>query len=62
MEKAMQKIPDTYRLPFSMFVSGYKYHEIAYACETPIGTVKTLIYLARKLLKQELAEYQPTIG
>jgi len=54
---ALGKLPDEYYVPFSMYFEGFKYHEIADHLEIPIGTVKTRIHVARKLLKKSLKPY-----
>lgn len=38
------------RIPFKMFIEGYKYNEIAQNLGVKIGTVKSRIFLARKKL------------
>lgn len=48
---AIQQLPDEYRTPFSMHVSGYKYNEIADHMGLPLGTVKSRIHFARKALQ-----------
>lgn len=55
--KALKGIEENYRMPFVMYFEGYKYHEIADHLHIPIGTVKTRIHMARKLLKDELRAY-----
>ncbi len=47
-----------YRVPFSMFVAGYKYAEIAQHMGLPLGTVKSRIFLARKKLQAILSDYR----
>ncbi len=42
---------EDYRQPFSMYVAGYKYEEIAEKMNIPLGTVKSRIFFARKRLK-----------
>lgn len=54
---AMNDFPEEYRIPFNMFVAGYKYNEIAEKLDLPLGTVKSRIFCARKKLREELAEY-----
>ena len=44
-----------FRVPFSMFVAGYKYAEIAQRMGLPLGTVKSRIFLARKNCRQYLS-------
>ena len=41
-----------------MFVSGYKYHEIAEKMSLPLGTVKSRIFFARKKLQMSLKDYR----
>lgn len=42
--------------PFSLFIKGYKYEEIAAKLNLPMGTVKNRIFLARKELQAELKD------
>lgn len=55
--KTLSEFSDEYRVPFNMYVSGYKYHEIADKLGLPLGTVKSRIFFARKRLRMELADY-----
>lgn len=43
--KAINKLNDDFKIPFSMFLSGYKYNEIAEKLDVPLGTVKSRIFL-----------------
>lgn len=54
---AIESLSDELRHPFSMFLAGFKYKEIADALELPIGTVKSRIFFARKQLQTTLADY-----
>lgn len=54
---AIDKLNDTYKVPFLMHFNGFKYHEIADKLEIPIGTVKNRIHIARKELKYKLKNY-----
>jgi RNA polymerase sigma-70 factor (ECF subfamily) len=45
-----------------MNVEGYKYHEIAEELNIPIGTVKTRIFVARRILREQLASYGTEFG
>lgn len=40
------------RVPFELFLEGFKYQEIADQLQIPIGTVKTRIFTARKQLSK----------
>lgn len=48
---------DTYKVPFSMYLSGYKYQEIADEMSLPIGTIKSRIFSVRKQLRILLTDY-----
>ena len=48
-----------YSIPFRMYVSGYKYQEIADKMNIPLGTVKSRIFIARKKAQAYLTE-KPT--
>lgn len=56
---ALESLSDEYYVPFTMYFDGHKYHEIAEHLTIPIGTVKTRIHVARKLLKKSLHDYNP---
>lgn len=60
IQTALKSLSVEYYIPFTMYFEGYKYHEIADDLEIPIGTVKTRIHVARKLLKKKLANYDYT--
>lgn len=51
---AIQRLPDIFRNPFLMYYEGYKYNEIAGYLQEPLGTIKSRIHFARKLLKEEI--------
>ncbi|MDE6295421.1 MAG: sigma-70 family RNA polymerase sigma factor [Muribaculaceae bacterium] len=55
---AIQSFSDEYRIPFTMYVTGYKYSEIAEKMSLPLGTVKSRIFFARKRLQGMLAGYR----
>ena len=55
--EAINNFSDDLRLPFSMHVAGYKYHEIAEKLDMPLGTVKSRIFFARKRLQERFADY-----
>jgi RNA polymerase sigma factor (sigma-70 family) len=48
----VHQLPDIFRSPFIMYFNGYKYHDIATTLNEPLGTIKSRIHFARKLLKQ----------
>ncbi|KGN76270.1 RNA polymerase sigma70 [Porphyromonas macacae] len=51
---AIESLSDTLKEPFSMYISGYKYNEIAEALDIPLGTVKSRIFFARRELQEQL--------
>lgn len=55
---ALNSFSDDYRIPFNMFVAGYKYNEMAEAMNLPLGTVKSRIFFARKTLRKQLKDYR----
>ena len=50
-------LPQIFKLPFLLYFEGYRYHEIAYSLNEPLGTIKSRIHFARKLLKEQIARY-----
>lgn len=58
INKAISSFSDEYRIPFSMHVTGYKYHEIAKYMQLPLGTVKSRIFFARQKLQNILKDYR----
>ena len=56
--KAINSFTDEYKVPFSMHVAGFKYHEIAEKMELPLGTVKSRIFFARQRLQEMLKDYK----
>ena len=55
--KTIDELEDDYRIPFTMFLDGYKYKEIAEELDIPLGTVKSRIFFTRKKLEKSLSEY-----
>ena len=51
---AINHLDSELQQPFSMFVAGYKYNEIADKLQVPLGTVKSRIFFARKELQDSL--------
>lgn len=55
--KAVHTLPDIFRNPFMLYFDGYKYNEIASILKEPLGTIKSRIHFARKLLKEQLTRF-----
>jgi RNA polymerase sigma factor (sigma-70 family) len=55
IQAAIYHLPHIFRNPFMLYFEGYKYHEIAEMLKEPLGTIKSRIHFARKLLKEQLA-------
>ena len=56
--KAINGLNDELKVPFSMFLSGYKYNEIADKLNVPLGTVKSRIFFARQELQKVLKDFR----
>lgn len=52
--KEIEQLNDDYKVPFTRYYNGYKYEEIAQELHLPLGTVKSRIFLARKILMKAL--------
>lgn len=54
---AIQQLPEIFKTPFLLYFDGYKYNEIAEVLHEPLGTIKSRIHFARKLLKEQISRY-----
>ncbi len=54
LTKLIDTLEDDLRIPFLMHYRGYKYREIAEKFGMPLGTVKSRIFHARQLLKEQI--------
>jgi RNA polymerase sigma-70 factor (ECF subfamily) len=57
INRTIRSLEDDYRIPFTMFLEGFKYKEIADELDLPLGTVKSRIFFTRKKLEKVLGEY-----
>ena len=55
INQAIYKLPQIFKTPFLLYFEWYRYHEIAYSLNEPLGTVKSRIHFARKLLKGQIS-------
>lgn len=54
IKMAIHKLPPIFRNPFVLYYDGYRYNEIADILHEPLGTIKSRIHFARKLLKKQI--------
>jgi RNA polymerase sigma factor (sigma-70 family) len=57
IQAAVHGLPDIFKNPFMLYFEGYKYHEISEMLKEPLGTIKSRIHFARKLLKEQLTRF-----
>ncbi len=57
LQLAVHQLPDIFRNPFQLYFEGYKYNEIAVLLKEPLGTIKSRIHFARKLLKEQVERF-----
>jgi RNA polymerase sigma-70 factor (ECF subfamily) len=55
IQTAVHQLPDIFKQPFTLYFEGFKYHEIAHVLNEPLGTIKSRIHFARKLLKEQIS-------
>ena len=48
-------LSDELKIPFSLYLDGYKYNEISDKLSLPLGTVKSRIFFARRELQRNLS-------
>lgn len=54
IKQEMANLPDAYRQSFELYHMGYKYQDIAGILNEPLGTIKSRIHFARKILTSKL--------
>jgi RNA polymerase sigma factor (sigma-70 family) len=52
--EAIHSLPGVFKTPFMLHLNGFKYQYISKQLNQPLGTVKSRIHFARKLLRQYL--------
>jgi len=57
IQQAIHNLPEIFKNPFLLYFDGFKYHEIAEMLGEPLGTIKSRIHFARKLLKTQIQRY-----
>ncbi len=56
MWENINEVKEELQIPFKMYETGYKYHEIADHLNIPIGTVKNRIFHARKEIQKKMVK------
>lgn len=51
---AVHDLPAIFKKACTLYLHGYKYHEIAQALNEPLGTIKSRIHFAKKLLQKQI--------
>ena len=63
LHAAIDELPDSYRLLITLrHLQGLSYNEITAATNMPLGTVKTGIFRARRMLRAVLEEHEVEYG
>lgn len=57
IQKIIFELPFIFKKPFLLFYEGFRYHEIAEMLDEPLGTIKSRIHFARKLLKAQIERF-----
>ncbi|MDQ6815383.1 MAG: RNA polymerase sigma factor [Bacteroidota bacterium] len=57
IQSSINDLPDIFKKPFLLYFDGFKYHEISGMLKEPLGTIKSRIHFARKLLKAQIQRY-----
>ena len=59
IQKMIDDLPDGYRMVFNLYaIEGYKHQEIAETLSISVNTSKSQLHKARKMLQQQLIDYQ----
>lgn len=54
LNTAIYNLPVIFKNACLLYFRGYKYHEIAQALNEPLGTIKSRIHFARKMLQKQI--------
>ena len=58
IQRAIDTLDRPYKIPMSLYLSGYKYQEIAEKMGIPLGTVKSRIRASRVQLQETLKDFR----
>ncbi|HWJ91757.1 MAG TPA: sigma-70 family RNA polymerase sigma factor [Flavisolibacter sp.] len=54
INSAIHDLPSIFRTACLLYFQGYRYQEIAFALNEPLGTIKSRIHFAKKMLQKQL--------
>lgn len=54
IHSAIYKLPGIFKIACLLYFQGYKYQEIAVALNEPLGTIKSRIHFAKKMLQKKI--------
>jgi RNA polymerase sigma-70 factor (ECF subfamily) len=57
IQSAIINLPDIFKDPFLLYLDGFKYNEVADMLSEPLGTIKSRIHFARKLLRVQIERF-----
>jgi len=57
IQAAIAKLPGILKAPFVLYFEGFKYKEISNMLDEPLGTIKSRIHFARKLLRAQVERF-----
>lgn len=58
IQRAIDTLDRPYKIPMSLYLSGYKYQEIAEKMGIPLGMVKSRIHASRVQLQETLKDFR----
>ena len=58
IQQLVYDLPEIFRKPFLLYFQGFKYEEIARMLHEPLGTIKSRIHFARKILKSRMKYFE----
>lgn len=51
---AVHQLPAIFKIACQLYLQGYKYQEIAVVLDEPLGTIKSRIHFAKKLMQKQI--------
>jgi len=54
IQEVIYNMPVIFKTSCILYMEGYKYHEIALALNQPLGTIKSRIHFAKKIMQKRL--------